>query len=517
MSFPSTHRFLLFLLVLVVSVAPAFAESRVALVIGNSAYKHVAELPNPRNDSAKITEKLQGLGFDVTRADDLGYDGIRRTLRDFSRRATGADMAIVFFAGHGMEVNKSNYLIPTDARLETDREISYEAVPLELVTESVSGAKALRLVMLDACRNNPFASKMKITSPSRSLGRGLSRIEPTAGTLVSYAAKEGTTADDGSGQHSPYTKALLKHLDEPGLEINFLFRKVRDSVLQETSGKQEPFTYGSLPGSRLYLRAALPKSAQTASKQPGLQLSEAAQIWAVTQNSKSILVLEAFRKAYEGTPYSALAKARISELNDIAKRKGSSQPAKPETASGQSARENSPDTSNQVASIAPEPEPESAGRFASDRELVRAIQTALNHHRCNAGRVDGAWGRKGVAAASRFSRFANLSLGSTPSEEMFDKIDQTGGKVCPLACGARFNARGGKCVLKTCGKGKRLSRNGSCLTIAKKRPPKPRAENRARATRTEPRSAPTSRGRKPGRAGDGEWIGCGGSKLFDPC
>jgi len=311
-------------------------------------------------------------------------------------------------------------------------------------------------------------------------------------------------------------------LDEPGLEINFLFRKVRDSVLQETNGKQEPFTYGSLPGSRLYLKSARPKPAQP-EKQPGLQLSEAAQIWAVTQDSKSTLVLEAFRKAYEGTPFSALARARISELNDIVKRQTSSQPADPKSASNKTAQEVVPEihtenkTENKIASIASEPEPEITGRFASDKELVRGIQQALNRHRCDAGRVDGAWGRKGREAAARFARFAKLSLGSAPSEEMFDTIDQTSGKVCPLACGAKYNAKGGKCVLKKCGKGKRLSNSGSCLTTVKKKSPKKRARKTARAARAKSSSTSTSRNRRPGSSRAGQWVGCSGSKLFDPC
>ena len=468
MKFRFVHRFLFLLFALAATVVPVLAESRVALVIGNSAYKHVAELPNPRNDSSKIAEKLADIGFKVTQADDLGYDALRRTLRDFSRQAAGADMAVVFFAGHGMEVNKSNYLIPTDARLETDREISYEAVPLELVTEAVSGAKGLRLVMLDACRNNPFANKMKMTSPSRSLGRGLSRVEPTAGTLVSYAAKEGTTADDGRGQHSPYTQALLKHLDEPGLEINFLFRKVRDSVLQETGGKQEPFTYGSLPGSRLYLKAAKSKPPQSELKQPGLQLSEAAQVWAVTQGSKSIPVLEAFLEAYKGTPYAVLARARISELKDRAKQQVSSQPAETNTDIKKRADDAVPaiPEEKKIAAIAPEPEPEVVSRFASESDLVRAIQKALNEHRCAAGNVDGKWGKKGFNAVKRFARYAKLTVGTDPSENLLDAIEGKSGKACPLVCGRRFLVKNDKCVLKTCKKGEKLDRRGKCLRVA---------------------------------------------------
>lgn len=239
--------------VILVACTVAQAAKRVALVIGNSDYQHASKLPNPRNDARDMAAAFDRLGFEVTRLDNLGFGEMRRTLGEFSDNAFGADMAVVFYAGHGMEVNKQNYLIPTDARLATDRAISYEAVPLELVTEAVSGAKGLKLVMLDACRNNPFAASMELTNPNRSIGRGLARVEPVAGTLVSFAAKEGTVASDGDGDNSPYTEALLEHLEEPGLEINFLFRKVRDKVMEQTSNQQQPFTYGSLPAEEIFL------------------------------------------------------------------------------------------------------------------------------------------------------------------------------------------------------------------------------------------------------------------------
>ena len=243
--------------------AVAFAGQRVALIIGNSEYSHTGRLPNPVNDAADIAASFERLGFEVRLERDLSFSAMRRALGAFSRQAVGAEMAVIFFAGHGMEVNKQNYLIPTDAELSTDLSISYEAIPLELVTEAVSTAKGLKLVMLDACRNNPFAAQMEMTSATRSIGRGLARVEPVAGTLVSFAAKEGTVASDGRGRNSPYTKALLAHLEQPGLEINFLFRRVRDAVMDRTSNQQQPFTYGSLPGSEIYLVDPVKDSSDT--------------------------------------------------------------------------------------------------------------------------------------------------------------------------------------------------------------------------------------------------------------
>lgn len=247
-------RLIVFGLSLLMIATGAGAAERVALVIGNSDYDHVSRLPNPRNDSADIAHSLRRLGFEVAELGDLGFAAMRRALGEFRKQALNAEMAVVFYAGHGMEVSNRNYLIPTDAELATDAAISYEAIPLDLVTEAVSGASTLKLVMLDACRNNPFAAGMELTSPDRAIGRGLARVEPVAGTLVAFAAREGTVASDGDGRNSPFTAALLKHLEEPGLEIQFLFRRVRDSVMLETRNRQQPFTYGSLPGREIFLK-----------------------------------------------------------------------------------------------------------------------------------------------------------------------------------------------------------------------------------------------------------------------
>lgn len=184
-------------LVEALSSSDAAASKRVALVIGNSSYETVPTLPNPANDARDVALALERLQFSVTLALDLPSAGLRAALRDFGHTANGADTAVVFFAGHGMEIAKQNFLIPVDAKLRTDLDVYYEGVPLDLVTAAVGGAKGLRLVLLDACRNNPFSASMQSTSAKRSIGRGLSRIEPPSGLLVSYAAKEGTTADDG--------------------------------------------------------------------------------------------------------------------------------------------------------------------------------------------------------------------------------------------------------------------------------------------------------------------------------
>jgi uncharacterized caspase-like protein len=218
-------------------------------VIGNSAYRSAPFLPNPQRDADTVAAALRQVGFQVTVAGDLTRDKLIDALRLFARQAEGSDWALVYFAGHGIEMNGVNYLIPTDARLETDRDVDFEAVPLVQVMNAVEGAKKLRLVLLDACRDNPFARQMRRTVASRSIGRGLGRLEPDVGTLVVYAARDGQVAlDDDGGSNSPFAAALVKQIMVPGIEIRKLFDLVRDDVMEATRRRQQPFTYGSVPG-----------------------------------------------------------------------------------------------------------------------------------------------------------------------------------------------------------------------------------------------------------------------------
>lgn len=242
------------------AAAPARGPRRVALVIGNSNYTSAGLLTNPRNDAKAVAAALRRLGFtEVLEHYDMPRDKMGRALRDFGDQAEGAEWAVVFFAGHGIEVNGTSYLIPTDAELKRETHVSDEAISLTQVQAKVDAAAKLGLVILDSCRNNPFVTRMVRSTTTRSITRGLSPVEPEGNVLVAYAAKHGTTADDGTGEHSPFTEALLAHIEEPGLEINFLFRKVRDRVRERTAKRQEPFLYGTLGSDPLYFKIAQAK------------------------------------------------------------------------------------------------------------------------------------------------------------------------------------------------------------------------------------------------------------------
>lgn len=226
---------------------------RIALVIGNSTYSAVPALSNPRRDTELLAGVLRSTGFEAVKLlSDLGRERFVEALQTFAREARQADWAVIYFAGHGIEIDGINYLVPIDARLETDRDVKFEAISLDQVLAAVEGAGKLRLVMLDACRNNPFIPRMRATTATRAISRGLAPTEPATGTLVVYAAKHGQTALDGWAGNSPFVTALAKNLPAPGIEINKLFRLVRDDVMAATGGRQEPFTYGSLPGREDY-------------------------------------------------------------------------------------------------------------------------------------------------------------------------------------------------------------------------------------------------------------------------
>jgi hypothetical protein len=249
----------------VTPTAAAAEGRRVALVIGNGAYGNVPALLNPPNDASDIAAALKRLGFTVSLATNASFDEMRRGLIALGRDAAGADMAAVYFAGHGMEINGDNWLIPIDAALKRDTDAANEAISLQSVMLQVSNTTSLGLVILDACRDNPFAVRMNRSLATRAatLG-GLGRIEPTGNVLVAYAARDGTTALDGDARNSPFAAALLRNIEAPGVEVTFMFRNVRDDVMEATRNQQQPFVYGSLSRKAIYLAGPPPAGADGA-------------------------------------------------------------------------------------------------------------------------------------------------------------------------------------------------------------------------------------------------------------
>jgi len=289
----------------------AAAEKRVALVMGNSAYKNVGALTNPANDSEAMSATLKDAGFDVVDLrKNLGVEDMRRALRDFAANARGADVAIVFFAGHGIEVGGINYVIPVDAVLEHDIDVDDEAISLDRILTIIEPAKQLRLVILDACRENPFSKTMKRTIGSRAIDRGLAKVEPNPNTLVAFAAKAGSAALDGDGQNSPFTSALIKHIATPGLDLRKAFGYVRDEVLKNTGNKQEPYVYGSLGGDDVPLVPAEPAAtAPAANPQADIRRDYELSLQLGTREAWS-----AFLVQHPDGFYASLAKGQLNKI-----------------------------------------------------------------------------------------------------------------------------------------------------------------------------------------------------------
>jgi uncharacterized caspase-like protein len=305
----------------------AHSAERVALVIGNSAYRHLPRLVNPVNDATDVTQSLQRVGFKVTTIKDAGFETLRVALLEFGRQAADADMAVVFYAGHGIEVAGENWLLPVDGQLKTDADVNSEAMNLRTVMLAVSDAKTLGLVILDACRNNVFANIVK-SSSTRAVDRGLAPVDPAENVLVAYAARDGTTAADGAGRNSPFTSALLRHLETPGLELEFLFRNVRDDVWAATNGGQQPFLYGSLSKDEIYLKAAEDAPVVTATAAPSApsEVAEASQVaeasdvaWSFLRNTSDADTLRRFVELFPDSSQVPAARQRVAALETAQK------------------------------------------------------------------------------------------------------------------------------------------------------------------------------------------------------
>ena len=295
-----------------VAWAQAGAPKRVALVVGNSNYSSVPKLPNPSRDANAVAQMFRDAGFEAVEvALNVGNLEFKRAIRKFEGEADRADIAVVYYAGHGLEIGGTNFLIPVDARLHSDRDAEDEAIQLDRLVSSADGASKLRIIILDACRDNPFTTSMRRDrkGANRGIASGLGKAEPTSiDTLIAYAAKAGSTAEDGDGEHSPFTSAILKNLTIPGLDIRLAFGRIRDDVMRTTAARQEPFVYGSLGGRNISLVPA-PKVQETASTDIKADYDLVAKIG-------SLRAWEVFLDTYKTGFYADLARVQVANLGE---------------------------------------------------------------------------------------------------------------------------------------------------------------------------------------------------------
>ena len=306
---------------------PGMAEGRIALVIGNGNYEAANPLKNPTTDAKAVTAALTTAGFEVIYAQDLSYSDMVRQLGSFQRLAAKADSAVIYFAGHGMEIDNQNYLIPVDAQLEFVSDADFQTVPLQLLQRAVSEARVLGLVIVDACRNNPFATRLSQIDGNRGVGFGLARVEPGGNTVVALAAREGTFAFDGKGENSPYAVALVRAIQTPGLEIGKLFRQLHDEVLAATNGAQEPVQFGNLPSLDYYFLppvdvapAAAPETAVVAAPAPSVSDAAVAlqvelAFWQAADGGGGAEDYGLYLESYPTGKFAPLARARLARLS----------------------------------------------------------------------------------------------------------------------------------------------------------------------------------------------------------
>ena len=300
-----------------VASAPAFAaaEKRVALVIGNSKYLHVPSLDNPANDARLMAKTLHGLGFTLIGGEaqlDLSMTALGKAVQHFGQQLQGADVGLFYYAGHGVRVRGTNYLVPIGANPTREADVDFQMLDINLVLRQMqdSGTR-LNLVVLDACRNNPFGGRgLRAAAP------GLATMQAPEGTLISFATQPGNVAQDGTTGNSPFTKALAQTIRKPGLDIFRTFNEVGLQVARATGGAQQPWvSLSPIKGEFFFAGrdAGQPtqKSAQPAAKSP---TDLAAQAWSATENTTSIAVLEDFIRQFGKTVYGSMARARLEEL-----------------------------------------------------------------------------------------------------------------------------------------------------------------------------------------------------------
>jgi len=304
---------LVILATVVTTATPAGAARRVALVIGNSAYRHAGALANPRNDATDIAAALRKSDFQVLEALDVDKPAFDRKIRDFASALSDAEAGVLFYAGHGLQVAGKNYLVPIDAELTTADSLEFEMVQLDTIHRIMERQTTTNILFIDACRNNPLARNLSRAMGTRSaeIGRGLAPVESGVGTLISFSTQPGNVALDGAGRNSPYAAALIKRISTSGDDLSALLIDVRNDVRKDTQNKQIPWEHSALTG-RFYFNGQRLPAASSGSTAPSV--SEAAQAWSAIKDSTNRSILEAFIKQFGATVYAAMAQARLDEL-----------------------------------------------------------------------------------------------------------------------------------------------------------------------------------------------------------
>lgn len=301
--------------------AAAAASERVALVIGNSAYKHTARLENPINDARDVARVLTSLGFEVIEQHDLDKAGMDRAVRRFADALGSAKTGLFYYAGHGLQVGSQNYLVPIDAELTTASALDFETVRLELVHRTMEHAVTTNIIVLDACRDNPLSRNLAraLGTRSASIGRGLAAVESGEGTLISFSTQPGSVALDGVGRNSPYAAALIKHMPKRGDDISSVLINVRNDVMEATGRRQVPWEHSALTARFYFVPPPETETAESAargSEASGPTYEQQAEMafWGAVKDSGNRLIIQTYLDRFPQGTFAGLARAMIDDI-----------------------------------------------------------------------------------------------------------------------------------------------------------------------------------------------------------
>jgi hypothetical protein len=304
-----------FLALLLVALLPcaASAETRVALVVGAGAYRTVPALDNPPNDARDMGAILTRLNFDTETVIDPDRFTLEAALRRLGRKAPTADVALFFYAGHALEAEGHNWLLPVSTELKSALDLRFEAIDVDAVTEQMSQAR-LKLLFLDSCRDNPFTARLTAAGRGIQMARGLAEIIAPVGTLVVFSTAPGTLALDGQGRNSPFTRALLANLPRPGVEVRAMLNDVRRAVREATDGRQVPWDNSSLEGDFFFVPPPPPPAAPPIAPVSRPAADDERLFWDSVRNSDDPRDLDAFLVQFPNGVFAALARNRLDRL-----------------------------------------------------------------------------------------------------------------------------------------------------------------------------------------------------------
>ncbi len=395
----AAHR-ALFLLVCSVGILlglPAHAERRVALVVGNAAYVHATRLNNPVNDARDLRERLERLGFEVVQALDVGSEAFDAAISEFSKKLPGSDLALFFYAGHALQFNGVNFLLPVDTRIEGEYALRRKAVLAQEIIDQMERSAKVSLVFLDACRNNTLLRDLQQSLPEQTRSaagqRGLARMDPRGtNTLIAFATSPNEVAADGAGRNSPFTAALLRHVETPNISVQDMLTSVAGDVLRETNQSQRPEVLSRL-ATRVVLHEKImsppPASPVPATLPLVSKEREASVAWEAVKDSCDRDRLAVFRERYADTFFGDLAKRRtdgiVSNTLCVA-------------------------TAEPLRTVVPPQPPSLPKRDIDNEAFVRALQAELRRVGCLGTSADGKWGETSRTALRNFSRRASKNL-----------------------------------------------------------------------------------------------------------